>query len=668
MRCSGEQSPRKQAASAAPLRLKKPLLCAFYMLAALIGSLTAAPAFAQTVNTYVNGVDGAINAATTCAAPLVRNFNVGTSYIIQDVDLGVFITHTWRGDSRITLQSPSGTRVQLVDGEATTVSGDNVNVLLDDGGTQVVHTDTPTSNHSTANPPPFQHNFIPNSPFSAFAGEPSAGTWRMEICDIFPNADDGLFRHAELYLTEQNLNFADLSLSKNVSNASPTSGSNITFTLTLTNNASSPLTAANVTVNDLLPAGFVFVSYSGYGTYDTGTGNWQIASIAPGQSRAVSIIATVTATSGATVVNTAEVTSSPHPDLDSTPGNGLTGEDDWASASVTVSGARVAGTPPVLMCPAGTILFDWDTRSWTPGSINNNYTLTGLGSVGFALSNNVNYMNIGAFGGQSPLLTNVVTGGSSPSQNALFSAVDFVSISQAASAVMSLPVAVAGAQFTILDIDYFAGQFADRIKISGSLNGMPVTPVLTNGTSNFVIGNQAFGDALSGNTSSDGNVVVTFPSPIDTITIEYGNYSAGPSDPGGQAIAIHDILLCALDGELSVSKTSSIISDPINGSTNPIAIPGATFSYCILISNTGSAAATAIIASDTIPSDLTYVPGSMNSGTACGTAATSEDDNATGSDESDPVGASVSAATIAITASSLAAGADIALTFNAVVN
>ncbi|HMO69481.1 MAG TPA: proprotein convertase P-domain-containing protein, partial [Novosphingobium sp.] len=228
------------------------------------------------MTTYVNSTVGAINGSTTCTAPLVRNFTVATAFTVADVDLGVYATHTWRGDIRITLQAPDGTRVQLVDGDANTVSGDHFNVRLDDAGTQLVNTDAATGNHSTTTPPPFQHRFIPNSALSAFNGRAAAGTWRMEICDIFPGADDGEFRYAALYLTSAPTAFADLSLTKSVNTASPISGANVTYTLVATSSSASNRTATGIQVTDLLPAGVSYVSHSGPGTYTPGTGIWQV--------------------------------------------------------------------------------------------------------------------------------------------------------------------------------------------------------------------------------------------------------------------------------------------------------------------------------------------------------------------------------------------------------
>ena len=41
---------------------------------------------------------------------------------------------------------------------------------------------------------------------------------------------------------------------------------------------------------------------------------------------------------------------------------------------------------------------------------------------------------------------------------------------------------------------------------------------------------------------------------------------------------------------MNVSKVSTVISDPVNGTTNPKAIPGATVEYLITVNNTGPGA------------------------------------------------------------------------------
>ncbi|OWQ98533.1 proprotein convertase, P [Sphingopyxis witflariensis] len=638
------------------------------MLASLAMALVAAPAGAQTTTTYSNTTTGTINASTPCTTSLVRNFTVATSYIVGDVDLAMLATHSWRGDLRITLQSPAGTRVQLVNGDTGSLSGDNYNVRLDDDAAPTVNTDGDTTNHSTS-APPYQNSFRPNAPLSAFNGENASGTWRLEICDQFPSSDNGSFTRADLYLTSRPAAYADLSLSKSVSNATPASGASISYTLSVTNAAASPSTATGVTVLDTLPAGFSFASASGFGTYNSGTGLWTVGSIPPGTTRTLTISGTVVASSGVTIANVAEIAASSVVDLDSTPGNGAASEDDYASASFTVSGTRTAGTPPALICPAGITIHDWDSVSWTAGTTSASYPLTAIGTmnVGISISGGA-FLSNATYGGQSPTRQNTVTGGLSPAQYSIFELVDFTSQTGIVTSTITLPTAVPGAQFRLFDLDYASGQFADRVTVTGSYNGATVTPTLTNGVSNYVIGNSAYGDGLSADGSADGTVVVTFAAPVDSITITYGSHSLAPANPGQQGMAIHDISFCRPVANLTIAKTSSLVSDPTNGTTNPKAIPGATMLYCILVTNNGSATATGINITDALPATTSFVPGSLRSGTSCAGATTVEDDNASGADESDPFGASISGTTISAVTAMLAAAGTMAVGFNVTIN
>jgi uncharacterized repeat protein (TIGR01451 family) len=625
----------------------------------LLLCLVPSGASAQT-NQYSNTTTGAINGTTTCAAPLVRNFSVGTSFTVSDVDIGVLAAHTWRGDIRMTLQSPAGTRVQLVNGDANNISGDNFNVTLNDGASQVVNTDGNTTNHSTT-APPYQNNFQPNAALSAFNGQNSLGTWRLEICDLFAGADDGTFQRADLYLTQLPANYADLSLAKTVSNATPANGANITYTLTASSAAASNLTATGVTVQDTLPLGVTFVSASGTGTYNSGTGVWTIGTLAPNSNASITITVTVSATSGATVTNGAEILTSSAVDIDSTPNNGSVAEDDDAFVSFTVSGTRTAGTPPTLVCPAGSVLFDWGTRTWIAGSLDNTYAVTGVGSTRFQLSTDFPFV------AGSPVINGTLTGGFA-GEVGLFQNMNNDTAAQAATTVITLPTAVPGLQFRVFDIDFGSGSYADRLTVTGTFNGNSVTPTLTNGISNYVAGNVAIGDAGATDTTANGTVVVTFSSPVDIVTVRYGNNIAtAPANPGNQYMSIHDITICNPVANLSVTKISTVVSDGISVS-NPKAVPSAILRYCILVSNAGSATATNIAIGDAIPPNVTYIPGTLLSGTSCASATTAEDDNAAGADESDPFGVSVTGTTLTGTAASLGPASSFAIAFNATVN
>lgn len=637
------------------------------MLVWLALTLASNPAAAQTTTTYSNTTTGTISeTATACASPMVRGFTVAANAQVTDVNIGVQLTHSYRGDLRATLVSPSGTVVNLITNVGTTP--DNLNVLFDDSAATSITTHTANSDSTTA-APPYQRTFRPETALTAFNGQAAAGTWQLTICDSL-NSDSGAFTRADLTLTTVPITpYADLSLDKSVSNAAPAFGTSINYILSVTNASASPLTATGVTVQDTLPAGFSFTSASGFGSYNSTTGVWTVGSIPPGTTHTLTITGTVAATSGATVTNSAEVSASSAFDMDSTPGNGAAGEDDFDSASFTVSGSRTAGTPPTLVCPVGTTVHDWDSVAWAAGTTSGNYALTAIGTMNFniGISGGV-FLNNATYGGQSPTRQNVVTGGFSPTQYSIFQIVDMTSQAGAVTTTMTLPTAVPGVQFRLFDVDYAAGQFADRVTVTGSFNGSPVSPMLTNGVSNYVIGNSAYGDVASADSSANGNVVVTFSAPVDTIAITYGSHSLAPTDPGQQGMAIHDVSFCRPTTNLTIAKTSSVVSDPVNGTTNPKAIPGAMMRYCILVTNNGSGTATGINVADALPAGTTFVPGSLRSGTSCAGAATVEDDDAAGADESDPFGAAIGGTTLSAVTATLAPVAAMAVTFDTMVN
>jgi uncharacterized repeat protein (TIGR01451 family) len=62
---------------------------------------------------------------------------------------------------------------------------------------------------------------------------------------------------------------------------------------------------------------------------------------------------------------------------------------------------------------------------------------------------------------------------------------------------------------------------------------------------------------------------------------------------------------------LTVSKTSTVVSDPFNGAVNPKRIPGAVIRYTITLTNTGAANATSVVVRDPIPADTSYSANSI---------------------------------------------------------
>ena len=110
---------------------------------------------------------------------------------------------------------------------------------------------------------------------------------------------------------------------------------------------------------------------------------------------------------------------------------------------------------------------------------------------------------------------------------------------------------------------------------------------------------------------------------------------------------------------LAVTKTSRIISDPVNATSNPKLIPGAVIEYCIAVANTGSAAATSVVITDPVPGQLTFNAGSILLGGTV-TNGTCDFNGATGG--------SYAAPNVSGTIASIAAGTASTLVFRATVN
>ncbi|MCB9296620.1 MAG: DUF11 domain-containing protein [Lewinellaceae bacterium] len=141
------------------------------------------------------------------------------------------------------------------------------------------------------------------------------GVINLESGETDPTNDAGFF------------NVIDLELEKSVNNTAPQVGSNVTFTVVLTNQG--PSTATGVSVTDQLPSGYTFVSHTtSQGSYVSGTGAWTVGTLTAGQSVTLTITATVNASGD--YMNLAEVTAQNEPDIDSSPNNGVDTDGDGA--------------------------------------------------------------------------------------------------------------------------------------------------------------------------------------------------------------------------------------------------------------------------------------------------------------------------------------------------
>jgi uncharacterized repeat protein (TIGR01451 family) len=230
------------------------------MVVALLFFSFAAPAQAQL--TYTNTTDGPISeTVTTCAAPLVRTFNVTTSFTISDVNIGILLAHTYRSDLQFYLKGPDGTRISLQVNSGGSV--DNENVLFDDAAAASITTHaTVDTAIATTIVPPYQRTFRPVTALSAFNGKNALGTWTVEICDSVAQ-DAGTFYQADLFLTATTTLLVDKSSTlmsdpqNGLTSPKAIPGAVIRYCILITNAGVG--TATTVAASDPLPATMTFV-------------------------------------------------------------------------------------------------------------------------------------------------------------------------------------------------------------------------------------------------------------------------------------------------------------------------------------------------------------------------------------------------------------------------
>ncbi len=233
---------------------------------------------------------------------------------LRDVKVSVYLTHSWVGDLRLRLIAPDGTGITLSDSHGG--SGANYGIACSPDSSRTTFDDDAVIPISGGFPP-YIGSFRPDQALSAFAGKYGSsvnGQWRLRVVDLIPGFS-GTIQCWSLFLSPAHCEDGggtcpgvDLAMSM-VGNPEPVYlGSNLVYTITVTNNG--PSAATNVIVNHTLPPSVVFVSATssqGSATHSAGTvvcniGKMEFASV-------VTITVTVTPAATGTISSSATVTS-----------------------------------------------------------------------------------------------------------------------------------------------------------------------------------------------------------------------------------------------------------------------------------------------------------------------------------------------------------------------
>ena len=418
----------------------------------------------------------------------------------------------------------------------------------------------------------------------------------------------------------------DLVVGKTVSDPTPDEGDAITYTLSVTNNG--PAMATHVAVTDPLPAGVTYVSHGGDGTYDPGTGVWSVGTLANGQSAVLSIVATVDAGTGGTVVTNAIVSVS----LDQNDTNAT--QDDLAE-DITVGYDTDLVVGKTVSDPTPD---EGDTITYTLTVTNNGPAMATNVSLTDTLPAGVTYVSHGGDGSYDPG-TGLWVVGTVPSGE---------------SAVLTIVATVdAGAGGTVIT-NAIVGVSLDQNDTNATQDDLDEDVTVGNGTDLVV------GKSVSDPTPNEGDTItytltvtnngparatnVALTDVLPTGVTYVSDDGGGAYDPGtglwtigtledGQSALLH-IVVTVEAGTAGTVITNAIVNvsmdqddtnvtqdDPEedisvgNGTdlavgktvSDPTPEEGDTIAYTLTVTNNGPLEATNVSATDPLPAGVTYV-------------------------------------------------------------
>ena len=163
--------------------------------------------------------------------------------------------------------------------------------------------------------------------------------------------------------------------------------------------------------------------------------------------------------------------------------------------------------------------------------------------------------------------------------------------------------------------DYDAGEeitFIDSMTEDETRNvwvAFDVPATATNGQSSDInlvanaheAGSGSIGAEITATAGANGALTV------ETVLADGTGIASIDSEYEGDHSAAHSVTVNA--AAITLSKTSTVVWDPVNLTTDPKAIPGARVQYCIAVTNgAGAAAAASVVVDDDLPAEVTFFP------------------------------------------------------------
>ena len=150
------------------------------------------------------------------------------------------------------------------------------------------------------------------------------------------------------------------------------------------------------------------------------------------------------------------------------------------------------------------------------------------------------------------------------------------------------------------------------------------------------------------------------PATVQTVFAD----GASVNDAARNAAFTDDGAYLVVSADVTITKTETLISDPINGAVNPRHIPGAVVEYTVTVTNaaTSALAATALTISDVLQAEVTFAPDTYAVGQGIRV------DGAPMTNAADADAASFAGSTVTVAVPTLAINTSVVITFRATVD
>ena len=200
---------------------------------------------------------------------------------------------------------------------------------------------------------------------------------------------------------------------------------------------------------------------------------------------------------------------------------------------------------------------------------------------------------------------------------------------------LTFPVPVRDIIINTHDIDYTFDQYRDWLHVAGSDGVSTFTPTLSSPAGNSNIGVhtavgssvtfgifglpynltalEGVGTGASNNTNDDtGDIIISFPQPVTSVTIRYGNFpyiGSGDNSTGQQFFGISRVRFCPMPA-LAVAKTSAPYITTA-GSPDRFNAPGSDVAYTLTVTNSGGSPVDlgSLALTDILPPNMTFYNG-----------------------------------------------------------